>query len=120
MDPLSDVISLLEPRSYLVGGFEAGGDWSIRFDPFNGIKCYAVTAGACWLAIEGVGEPVLLEEGDCFLLPRGRPFSARRAAVGDVARHVAANRPSAKGKRAQDVALGLRPDGTGAERGQAG
>ena len=74
MDPLSDVISLLEPRSYLVGGFEAGGDWSIRFDPFNGIKCYAVTAGACWLAIEGAGEPVLLEKGDCFLLPRGWPF----------------------------------------------
>ena len=74
MDPLSDVISLLEPRSYRVGGFEAGGDWSIRFDPFNGIKCYAVTAGACWLAVEGAGEPVLLEQGDCFLLPRGWPF----------------------------------------------
>ena len=74
MDPLSDVISLLEPRSYLVGGFEAGGDWSIRFDPFDGIKCYAVTAGACWLAVEGAGEPVLLERGDCFLLPRGWPF----------------------------------------------
>ena len=74
MDPLSDVISLLEPRSYLVGGFEAGGDWSIRFDPFEGIKCYAVTAGACWLAVEGAGEPVLLERGDCFLLPRGWPF----------------------------------------------
>ena len=74
MDPLSDVISLLEPRSYRVGGFEAGGDWSIRFDPFEGIKCYAVTAGACWLAVEGAGEPVLLERGDCFLLPRGWPF----------------------------------------------
>ncbi len=74
MDPLSDVISLLEPRSYRVGGFEAGGDWSIRFDPFDGIKCYAVTAGACWLAVEGAGEPVLLERGDCFLLPRGWPF----------------------------------------------
>ncbi len=74
MDPLSDVISLLEPRSYRVGGFEAGGDWSIRFDPFDGIKCYAVTAGACWLAVEGAGEPVRLERGDCFLLPRGWPF----------------------------------------------
>ena len=74
MDPLSDVISLLEPRSYRVGGFEAGGDWSIRFDPFEGIKCYAVTSGACWLAVEGAGEPVLLEQGDCFLLPHGWPF----------------------------------------------
>ncbi len=74
MDPLSDVISFLEPRSYRVGGFEAGGDWSIRFDPFDGIKCYAVTSGACWIAAEGAGEPMLLKQGDCFLLPHGSPF----------------------------------------------
>ena len=74
MDPLSEVISFLEPRSYRVGGFEAGGDWSIRFDPFEGVKCYAVTSGACWLAVEGAGEPVLFKQGDCFLLPRGSPF----------------------------------------------
>jgi hypothetical protein len=36
MDPLSDVISFLEPRSYRVGGFEAGCDWSIRFGPYEG------------------------------------------------------------------------------------
>jgi AraC-like DNA-binding protein len=74
MDPLSDVISFLEPRSYLVGGFEAGGDWSIRFGAYSGIKCYAVTSGACWLAVESGGDPVLLQQGDCFLLPHGRPF----------------------------------------------
>jgi AraC-like DNA-binding protein len=74
MDPLSDVISFLEPRGYRVGGFEAGDDWSIRFDPFEGIKCYAVTSGACWIAVEGAGEPVLLKQGDCFLLPHGWPF----------------------------------------------
>ena len=74
MDPLSDVISLLEPQSYRVGGFDAGGDWSIRFGTHEGIKCYAVTSGQGWLAVEGVGEPVLLKAGDCFLLPRGWPF----------------------------------------------
>ncbi len=74
MDPLSEVISFLELRNYLVGGFEAGGDWSIRFDPFHGVKCYAVTSGACWLAVEGAGEPVLFKQGDCLLLPRGSPF----------------------------------------------
>lgn len=74
MDPLSDVISFLEPRSYRVGGFEAGGDWSIRFDPYEGIKCYAVTSGACWITVEGAGEPVPLKQGDCFLLPHGWPF----------------------------------------------
>ena len=75
MDPLSDVLALLEPRSYRVGCFEAGGDWSICFDAYDeGIKCYALTAGRCWITVEGAGPPVLLEEGDCFLLPHGWPF----------------------------------------------
>lgn len=75
MDPLSDVLALLEPRSYRVGGFEAGGDWSLRFGAYDeGIKCYSLTAGRCWITVESAGAPVLLEEGDCFLLPHGRPF----------------------------------------------
>jgi AraC-like DNA-binding protein len=74
MDPLSEVISFLEPRRYFVGGFEAGGDWSVRFGAYDGIKCYAVTSGGCWLTVEGAGEPVLLKQDDCFLLPHGLPF----------------------------------------------
>jgi AraC-like DNA-binding protein len=31
-------------------------------------------AGQCWLIVESVPEPVLLDAGDCFLLPRGLPF----------------------------------------------
>jgi AraC-like DNA-binding protein len=74
MDPLSDVIALMQPESYRVGGFQVGGDWSIRFDAHEGVKCYAVIAGQCWLVIEGVDEPMPLKTGDCFLLPGGRPF----------------------------------------------
>jgi AraC-like DNA-binding protein len=74
MDPLSDVLSLLKPRSYAAGGFEVSGDWSIRFGQHDGIKCYAVVSGQCWLSVEGVAEPVALSSGDCFVLPRGLPF----------------------------------------------
>jgi hypothetical protein len=63
MDPLSEVISFLEPKRCFVGGFEAGGDWSIRFGTYEGIKCYAVTSGACWLAVEGAGEPMPPSQG---------------------------------------------------------
>lgn len=74
MDPLSDIISFLRLRSYLVGGFEAGGSWSVGFDAHEAVKCNAITAGACWIAVEDAGEHVFLQEGDCFMLPRGRPF----------------------------------------------
>lgn len=74
MDPLSDVLSLLQPRSHVSAGFDAGGDWSIAFTSNVGIKCYAVASGECWLAVEGVAEAVHLKAGDCFLLPSGRPF----------------------------------------------
>src|ERR1700690_2529020 len=74
MDPLSDVLALLKPRSYMAGGFDVGGAWSIRFDRYDGVKCYAAIAGACWLEIEGGDAPTRLNTGDHFILPRGLPF----------------------------------------------
>jgi AraC-like DNA-binding protein len=75
MDPLSDVLSLLKPRSYMSAGFDAGGEWSIQFpDQQESIKCGAVVSGQCWLSVEGVADGVRLDTGDCFLLPSGRPF----------------------------------------------
>src|ERR1700751_3015344 len=47
---------------------------SIQFQKHQGIKCYAVVSGQCWLSVDGVPDPVLLTAGDCFLLPRGLPF----------------------------------------------
>jgi AraC-like DNA-binding protein len=74
MDPLSDVLSLLKPRSYSSGGFDVGGDLSIQFPRHEGIKCYAVLSGEGWLSVEGVPDAVRLNTGDCFVLPSGRPF----------------------------------------------
>ncbi|MFL6696235.1 MAG: AraC family transcriptional regulator [Vitreoscilla sp.] len=74
MDPLSDVLSLLRPRSFMSGGVDYGGDWAIRFGAHQGIKFQAVISGGCWLAVEGLDEPIRVEAGDCYLLPRGRPF----------------------------------------------
>lgn len=74
MDPLSDVLSLLKPRSYMCGGFDVGGELAVQFGRHEGIKCYALVSGECWLAVEGVPDAVRLKAGDCFLLPRGLPF----------------------------------------------
>jgi AraC-like DNA-binding protein len=74
MDPLSEVLALLKPQSLSSGGFRVPGDMAIYFPKHQGIKCYAMLAGQCWLVVEGVPEPVLIHAGDCFLLPRGFPF----------------------------------------------
>ena len=74
MDPLSDVLSLLKPLSYSSGGFGVEDDMAIQFPKHEGIKCYAMLSGQCWLCVEDVPDPVLLAAGDCFLLPRGLPF----------------------------------------------
>ncbi len=74
MDPLSDVLSLLKPRSHLAAALDLGPEWSIRFpDQGHGIKCNALISGQCWVAVDET-EPVLACEGDVFLLPSGRPF----------------------------------------------
>jgi AraC-like DNA-binding protein len=57
-----------------LGGFDLGGELSIQFPRHEGIKCYAVVSGQCWLSLEGIAEAVCLETGDCFLLAGGRPF----------------------------------------------
>ena len=74
IDPLSDVLSLLKPHTYVAGGFDLSGAWSIEFDPHTGIKCYALLSGACWLVLDGLAEAVRLGAGDCILLPNGRRF----------------------------------------------
>lgn len=76
MDPLSEILAILKPESYLTAGLDAGGDWAIRFANRPGIiKCHAVTTGACWLAVDGVLAPLQLTAGDCIILPSGCPFT---------------------------------------------
>jgi AraC-like DNA-binding protein len=74
MDPLSDVLSLLRPRSQFYAGFDAAGDWSFDFPPHEGIKFTAVIRGACWGATDDMEHPIHFEEGDCFLLNSGCRF----------------------------------------------
>ncbi len=74
-DPLSEILSFLKARTYVAGGYDFGGDWSIQYDMHDGIKCFAVVAGRCWLEVEGHPEPIQLKSGDSVLLPSGRRFS---------------------------------------------
>lgn len=71
MDPLSEVLSLLRPRSPRTAEVDAGGAWAIELDDLAGqIKCYAVVEGSCRLMVEG--RSAELSEGSCFVMPTGR------------------------------------------------
>ena len=74
MDPLSEILSLLKPSGYGFRGLDAGGDWALSFGPDEGLRCYAIQSGACWLAMDGGAEPMRLEAGDFVLIPGGRGY----------------------------------------------
>jgi hypothetical protein len=74
LDPLSDILAVMQPRTFVAGGFDLGGEWSIQFEPHAGLKCYAVLAGGGWLVVDEGGPPMALKEGDCIILPPGRRF----------------------------------------------
>ena len=75
-DPLSDVLSLLKPRGFQSGGIDAGGDWCFQFPKGNGFFCLALVSGSCWLSVDGLDDPVLLQAGEFAVLPHGPSFRA--------------------------------------------
>src|ERR1700754_5041489 len=67
VDPLSDVLGLLNARSALSAHLRTGGPWSLCF-PSVGLKFNAVLQGACFLVCASTAAPVPLQAGDCLLL----------------------------------------------------
>lgn len=74
MDPLSDVLSLLNAHGTLSVRLAAGGDWCIQFPAYDSIRFGTLAEGACWLQVEGMPQAVRLRAGDCYLLASGRPY----------------------------------------------
>lgn len=75
MDALSDVLSLLKPRSYSCAGFDLGEHHCIRVPAYEGIFCYAIVTGQLWLSLSNGPADLLLQAGDCVILPTGRAFT---------------------------------------------
>ncbi|WP_028535647.1 AraC family transcriptional regulator [Paludibacterium yongneupense] len=74
MDPLSNALALLKPRHYLAGGMDLGANVSLHFGRHEGIKCYSVVYGDCWISLDDDSPAVHLMAGDSFLLLHGRAF----------------------------------------------
>lgn len=69
---------MLSPGTHVAGAFDVGGDWAIAFPAHQGLKVFAVVSGRACALVEGEAEPLLLEAGDCVIVPNGRPFVLAR------------------------------------------
>lgn len=67
-DPLSQVITLLRPRTVLSKGISGAGRWAVRYSAFGHPSFCAVLEGRCRLAVDG-HRALTLEAGDFVLLP---------------------------------------------------
>jgi AraC-like DNA-binding protein len=73
-DPFSAVLALVNARAVCAGGFTAGGAWAIAFPPPEQLKFFVIARGHCWLAVEGLGAPFRMGEGDVLMLSAPRAF----------------------------------------------
>ena len=74
VDPLSEVIALLQPRTVFSKGISGAGRWGVRYSAFEQPSFCAVLEGSCRLAVDGQ-RPVTLETGDFVLLPSTPGFT---------------------------------------------
>lgn len=75
MDPLSDILSLVDARSVTSGRLYASAPWAVRFPPPERIKFTALLSGSCWLIMDGLPDPVRLSSGDVIVVNGQRSFS---------------------------------------------
>ncbi|WP_052519515.1 AraC family transcriptional regulator [Archangium violaceum] len=73
-DPLSEVITLLQPRAVFSKGISGAGRWAVRYSDFGQPSFCAVLEGSCRLAVAGQ-PPLTLEAGDFVLLPATPGFT---------------------------------------------
>jgi len=76
VDPLSEIIGLLRPRTVFAKGISGAGRWGVRYSDFGQPSFCTVLEGSCRLAVDGES-PVRLEAGDFVLLPSSTPCLLR-------------------------------------------
>ncbi|MBK6916553.1 MAG: AraC family transcriptional regulator [Deltaproteobacteria bacterium] len=74
VDPLAEVIALLQPRAVFSKAISGAGAWGVRYAAFGQPSFCAVLEGACRLAVDGA-EPITLQGGDFVLLPATPSFT---------------------------------------------
>lgn len=74
IDPLSEVIALLQPRAVFSRRISGAGRWGVAYSPFGHPSFCAVLEGRCRLAVDSQ-RALTLEAGDFVLLPATPGFT---------------------------------------------
>jgi AraC-like DNA-binding protein len=74
IDPLAEVVTLLQPRARFSKVVSAAGPWRIRRSDAGRPFYCVILEGACQLAVDG-REPLGLEQGDFVLIPEAHGFA---------------------------------------------
>lgn len=73
-DPLSEIITLLQPRTAFSKRISGAGRWGVRYSAFGQPSFCAVLEGRCRLAVDGQ-RALTIEAGDFVLLPATPGFT---------------------------------------------
>jgi len=73
-DPLSEIITLLQPRAVFSRRISGAGQWAVAYSAFGHPSFCAVLEGGCRLAVNGQ-RPITLKMGDFVLLPATPGFT---------------------------------------------
>lgn len=73
-DPLTEIITLLRPRTAFSKRISGAGRWAVRYEPFGQPSFCVVLEGGCRLMVDG-HDPLTLEAGDFVLLPSTPSFT---------------------------------------------
>ena len=73
-DPLSEIITLLQPRAVFAKRISGAGPWAVRYSRFDQPSFAAVLQGSCRLAVDGQRD-LILQAGDFVLLPATPGFT---------------------------------------------
>ncbi|MBU9425395.1 AraC family transcriptional regulator [Burkholderia gladioli] len=77
VDPLAEVVSLLQPRAAFSKQVIASAPWAVRRAETGRPVYFVVLEGRCRLRVDGPGqdETITLEEGDFAMIPAARGFA---------------------------------------------
>ena len=76
VDPLSEIITLLRPRTVFSKLISGAGQWGVRYSAFDQPSFCTVLEGSCLLMVDGQ-ESITLKAGDFVLMPATPGFTMR-------------------------------------------